>query len=136
MIIKRPVTVVQREPNAESYLAVATFVPIARWRYILSSFRLSDQVEKQLKKSPGIVAYSLAVDLPRRHFWTYSVWSDPDAVPAFTKALPHATAVEKFKDWAGEGAAFVRWQTRSPTLDWAEAFRRLEEPSFFYQKPA
>jgi hypothetical protein len=96
---------------------------------------LSNQVEKQLKKSPGIVAYSLAVDLPRRHFWTYSVWSDPDAVPAFTKALPHATAVEKFKDWAGEGAAFVRWQTRSLNLDWAEAFRRLEEPSFFYQKP-
>jgi hypothetical protein len=48
--------------------------------------------------------------------------------------VPHATAVEKFKDWAGDGAAFVRWQAPSPILDWDEAFRRLEEPSFYYQK--
>ena len=81
---------------------------------------------------PGIVAYSLAVDLPRRHFWTYTVWSDPTAVPAFIKAEPHATAVKRFHDWAGEGAEFVEWEIADPMLDWNQAFERLKTPSFYY----
>jgi hypothetical protein len=97
---------------------------------------VSTQVEKQLKKSPGIVAYSLAVDFLRRHFWTYTVWSDQAAVPAFTKSAPHSVAVERFRDWAGEGAAFVEWESVEPKLNWEEAFERLKTPSFHYVRPA
>jgi hypothetical protein len=52
MILKRPTTVIDRHPQAVTYLSIATFVPIARWQH-LSSFKLSNQVEGQLKKSPG-----------------------------------------------------------------------------------
>jgi len=102
VILKRPTTVIDRHPQAATYLSIATFVSIARWRHVPNSFRLSNRVERQLKRSPGIVAYSLVVDLPRRRFWTYTVWSDPAAVPAFTQSEPHATAGERFRDWAGE----------------------------------
>jgi hypothetical protein len=136
LIIKRPVTVVNRQPEVESYLAVATFVPIARWRDVMKASKLSSQVESQLKQSAGVVAYSLAVNPLRRHFWTCSIWRDDAAIASFTRMQPHATAVERFKDWAGVGAAFARWQTPSPILDWDEAFRRLEQPSFYYEKPA
>ena len=113
-----------------------TFVPIARWRDVLSSFKLSNQVEAQLKASPGIIAYSLAVNPLRRHFWTYSVWSNRTAVAAFTRIEPHATAIERFKDWAGEGSAFVEWESAAPKLDWNEAFERLKQPTSHYSKPA
>ena len=68
MIIKRPPVVIDRDPKSETFVSIATFVPIARWRDVISSFKLSNQVEGQLRKSPGIVAYSLAVNPWRRHF--------------------------------------------------------------------
>ena len=136
MIVKRPAVVVDRNPQSETFLSIVTFVPIARWRDVLSSFKLSNQVEVQLRRSSGIVAYSLAVNPLRRHFWTYSVWSDRTAVPAFTRTEPHATAIERFKDWAGEGSAFVEWESIEAKLDWNEAFERLKQPTFYYNKTA
>jgi quinol monooxygenase YgiN len=136
MIIKKPAIVIDREPQSRTFHCVATFVPIARWRDVWSSFRLSNQVEAQIRRTPGIVAYSLAVNPLRRHFWTYSVWTDAAAIPAFTKSEPHTTAVERFKDWAGQGAAFVEWQSEEARLDWDQAFARLMQPSHYYEKSA
>ena len=53
MIVKRPAVVVDRNPQSETFLSIATFVPIARWRDVLSSFKLSNQVEVQLRRSSG-----------------------------------------------------------------------------------
>ncbi len=135
MILKRPTVVVSNSTPADKYLAVATFVPIAHWRHVLGSFRLSNRVEQQLKKTPGVIAYSLAVDLPRRHFWTLTVWSDPAAVAAFTSSEPHATAVEKFKTWAGKGAAFVNWETADAALNWKDAFSHLQGRASYNDRP-
>ncbi|MPZ23945.1 MAG: hypothetical protein GEU28_10475 [Dehalococcoidia bacterium] len=131
MIIKRPTVVINANPSSNGFLSVATFLPITRWRDVISSFRMSNRVEAQLKKSPGIVAYSLAVDPLPRHFWTYSIWEDRASMSAFNAAEPHATAVRRFADWAGAGAAFVEWDS-APGLDWSEAFERLKQPSFYY----
>ena len=136
MIIKRPAVILDRDPGAQTYFAAATFLPLSRWRDIYVFFRLSNRTEGQLKRTPGIVAYSLATDPLHRHFWTYSVWKDRAAVPGFVKAEPHATAVAKFQALAGEGAAFAEWETTDPRLDWGEAFERLKQPTFYYKKPA
>jgi hypothetical protein len=48
---------------------------------------------------------------------------------------PHAIAIERFKDWAGEGAAFVEWESTEAKLDWNEAFKRLEQPTYHYVRP-
>lgn len=136
MIIKRPATVVDPHPQATAFLGVATFVPIARWRDVIKASNLSRRVEGQLKQSSGVAAYSLAVDILRRHFWTCSIWSSGEEIESFARTDPHATAVERFKELAGEGAAFVRWTTASAVLDWDEAFRRLEQPVSSQQKLA
>jgi hypothetical protein len=101
----------------------------------MKASKLSRQVEGQLKQSSGVISYSLAVDLLRRHFWTCSIWSNDEDIASFARAEPHATAVERFKEWAGHGGAFVRWTTPSPMLDWDEAFRRLEQPSSGQRNP-
>lgn len=136
MIIKRPPIVIDKNAQSTSFIAIVTFVPIACWRHVQSSFKLSNQVEAQLRRSPGIVSYSLAVNPLQRHFWTYSLWIDRSSAQAFTREEPHATAVENFKDWAGHGSAFVEWESADARLDWKDAFERLKEPTFFYQKPA
>jgi hypothetical protein len=47
---------------------------------------------------------------------------------------PHPTAVKKFAEWAGEGAAFVDWNNADGRVDWEEAARRLKNPAFYYRK--
>jgi quinol monooxygenase YgiN len=101
----------------------------------MASFRMSRQVEGQLKHTPGVIAYSLAVDPRRRHFWTYSLWASRDAMLAFSHAEPHAIASGRYDEWADEGSAFVEWHTDSKDLDWNEAFERLKQPTFT-RKPA
>jgi hypothetical protein len=47
---------------------------------------------------------------------------------------PHATAVRKFIEWAGEGSAFVEWTSPNNTIDWSEALKKLEKPTYYYKK--
>jgi hypothetical protein len=126
MILKRPAIVVDRDPPPGPFLAAATFLPIARWRDVLPASRLSSRVEGQLRRSPGIVCYSLAVNPLRRHFWTYSLWTDRDAMAAFARGDRHAVAIGRYEDWAGERAAFVEWEAAHAKLDWSEAFAQLK----------
>ena len=127
MILKRPTTVVNRAAPEGRFVGAATYLPIRRWRDVLSAFRLSNRVESQLKQSEGIVSYSLAVDPLRRHFWTCSLWTEEAAMKAFVADEPHATAVRNFAEWADNGATFAEWETRSGDLVWADAFSHLQE---------
>ena len=47
---------------------------------------------------------------------------------------PHATAIRKFTEWAGEGSAFVEWTSPNNTIDWPEAMKKLERPTYYYKK--
>jgi len=95
---------------------------------------MSGRVERQLRKTEGVVRYGLRTDLPHKRFWTFSVWKNPQAIGAFVAAEPHATAVKKFGEWAGEGAAFVDWIGADGKIDWAEASHRLNTPKYYYRK--
>ena len=128
MILKRPAVSVDRNSASESLVSVATYVPIKRWIDVPKAFRLSSRVEKQLRQSDGIVTYSLAINPLRRQFWTYSVWSDHAAMKAFVAGQPHATAIERYREWADQGSAFAEWESTSNRLDWNEAFERLSKP--------
>jgi hypothetical protein len=47
---------------------------------------------------------------------------------------PHVMAMKKFEEWAGDGSAFVEWTSSSSSTDWEVATRRLQNPSFYYNK--
>jgi hypothetical protein len=98
MILKRPVITVDRNPKADGFVAIATYIPIARWRDVPKAARLGSRVEAQIERSPGAIAYSLAVNLLWRQFWTLSVWADRSSAEAFTRAEPHATALARFAE--------------------------------------
>lgn len=87
-----------------------------------------------MRKTDGVVRYGLKTDFPRKRFWTYSVWKNRQAIGPFVAGEPHATAVKKFAEWAGAGAAFVEWENSAGNVDWDEASRRLEKPTFYYRK--
>jgi hypothetical protein len=99
------------------------------------SFQLmTSKVLKQAKQSHGIVNYAVKADFPKKHFWTLSIWNDPHSMRQFVMTEPHITAMKKFEEWAGDGSAFADWTSSSSSIDWKEAMRRLQSPTFYYNK--
>ncbi len=84
---------------------------------------------------PGLVRHAVKADLPRRHFWTFTVWKTREAVNSFVSSEPHETAVKKFHQWAGESAAFVEWASADGSINWTEALERLKNPTYYFNTP-
>ena len=116
------------------YIHVATFLPPKSWKYIFSFYRLSSRVLKQIKESEGAINYAVKGNLLKKYFWTLSIWRDNNSLRRFIMEEPHATAVRKFTEWAGEGSAFVEWTSPNNTIDWPEALKKLEKPTYYYKK--
>ena len=62
------------------YLCVATYLPVRSWTNIVPFLRLSSKIEQQLRQGEGSVRYGVRTDIPRKRFWTLSVWTDREAM--------------------------------------------------------
>ena len=133
-MVAKSVEITQAEPNTE-LLCVATYLPLRRYRDIIPFMRMTFRIEKQLKGSPGLVRYGLRTDIPKKRFWTFSVWKDKASANSFVREQPHHQAVELFARWAGKGAAFVEWSSAEAPIDWGKAMERLRIPMFYYKPP-
>ncbi|AIC14355.1 hypothetical protein NVIE_001720 [Nitrososphaera viennensis EN76] len=120
------------EKQEGEFICVATFLPLKSWKYMLPFQLMTSKVLKQAKKSKGMVNYAVKANFPKKHFWTLSIWKDQDSFRNFVMAEPHATAIAKFSRWAGDGSAFVEWASSDGSIDWAEALKRLQSPTFYY----
>jgi hypothetical protein len=129
--MQRHVEVGCGSPRAQLF-CIATYLPLRRWRDVLPFLRLNAKIERQLQGSAGLLRYGIKTNLPRKEFWTVSVWTDKAAAEVFVRQEPHATATLRFKDWAETGAAFVEWRSPSGEIDWAQALERLKAPTFRY----
>lgn len=118
-------------PKGSNFVSVATFLPVRRWVDVIPFLRTSSRISEQLKKSE-VVRFGLKTNLPRKRFWTLSVWPDRDSMRRFVAAEPHATATRKFAKWGGQGAAFVEWTNNDGSIDWMDAMRRLKTPTRYY----
>ena len=118
----------------KKYIHAATFLPLKGWRYMIPFQLISSKVIKQARQSRGMVDYAVKADFPKKHFWTLSIWKDRESMRQFVMAEPHVTAMKKFEEWSGEGSAFADWISSSSSIDWEEAMRRLQNPTFYYNK--
>ncbi len=118
----------------EKYIHVATFLPLKSWRSMVQFQLMTSKVLKQAKQSLGIVSYAVKADFPKKHFWTLSIWNDRYSMRQFVMTEPHVTAMKKFEVWAADGSAFADWTSSSSSIDWEEAMRRLQNPTFYYNK--
>lgn len=128
-----PVKAVEDQGEPQIYVVVATFLPLKSFWKILAFLRLSAKVEKQLRVSRGLVRYALRTDMPRKRFWTLSVWTSGEDMATFSRSEPHLTAMKKFYEWGTDRAAIAEWTTDVSALDWAEAEKKLDTPMFHYK---
>ena len=120
--------------SQKKFICIVTFLPLQSWRYMIPFQLMTSRVLKQIKQHEGVVNYAVKANFIKKHFWTFSIWKDNNSLRQFVLSEPHATAVKKFNEWAGEGSAFVEWSSQSEQIDWRDAFKRLEVPTFYYKK--
>ena len=112
------------DPRRE-YLVLLSFLPLKRrWRIpmlLISAFR----IVRQLRRSPGLIAYSLYTELTAAHFWTLSVWDGEAALQVFVHESPHVEAMRALIPHMGP-TRFVRWTVKGADLpiSWQEALQR------------
>jgi hypothetical protein len=117
-------------------LAIATYLPMRHWWDVPAFLRLVNRIHRQIEAAPGNIAWNARGNPLTKKFYTCSLWRDRPSLRAFVQAEPHATAVRRMAVWSTPEGAFAEWTTTSSTVDWDEAMRRLETPTFYYKKPA
>lgn len=115
------------DPSGE-YVAMASRLPLRRYRAVPGFLRDTLRIRRQLAESPGLVGYSLKADLLHKTFWTFSVWEDQASLHAFARADPHRQIVRRLAAHMGQTgfATFTVAGDAVPTT-WAEMTTPLAE---------
>jgi len=114
------------EPDRE-YLVMATRFVLSQHRHLPAVVRSTQALWPALRRSGGLLGYSLHLDPTRRTLGTLSVWRDGDAVEAFVHSEPHALVVAQTRAWMAD-STFVSWTVPGAQLpvDWNQARERLD----------
>lgn len=112
---------------AHDYVAMASRLPLARYRDIPLFLRASLDIRRQLLRAHGLVGFALDAHVWRRTFWTLSVWQEEDSLGAFARADPHERHVKRIRPHMNR-STFVTWPVSGAQLplSWPQARQRVE----------
>ena len=114
-----------RAEPAQQYLVLLSFLPLKQgWRVPWFLFH-TGRIVNQLKRSRGLLGYSLLAQPLARRFWTLSVWEDESALRGFVEAQPHARTIAMMAPHM-DTTKFVRWTVKGSEIppSWDDALRR------------
>lgn len=117
-----------RQPDPErDYLVLLTVLPLKRFRDLGAFLLYTWRIAGQLRRTPGVLGYSLLVHILQRQFWTLSVWEGEAALQQFVAAPPHSQVMRALQEKMGR-THFVRWNMRGAELPprWPEALARQD----------
>jgi hypothetical protein len=95
---------VAREPaNPDAtYVAMASRLPLNRYRSVPGFMRATFAIRRQLAEAPGLVGYALDAELASRTFWTFSVWRHKEDLDTFAASDPHRQLIARLRPLMGE----------------------------------
>ena len=110
------------DPERE-YLGFTSRFFVTSVRTLPAFFAQSQRIRKQASAAPGVIGWSLAVDLPKLEFFTLSAWEDESRLRDFVAAAPHHDVFSKFADSIREKSLLVSFPVlgRDLPLKWKDA---------------
>ena len=115
-----------RQPDPErEYLVLLTVLPLNHLRDLGVFLLYTWRILVQLRRTPGLLGYSLLAHILQRQFWTLSVWEDEAALQQFVVASPHSYVMRALQEKMSQ-TRFVRWRMRGAEFPprWQEALAR------------
>jgi hypothetical protein len=85
------------------------------------------RIQRQLRRTPGVLGYSLLAHIFQRQFWTLSVWEEEAALQKFVVEQPHSQVMRALRGKMGR-TNFVRWSIKGSDFPprWPEALARQD----------
>lgn len=110
------------------YLCLLSYLPLADRRHIPGFLLSTVRIMAQLRKSRGLLGYSLRAQAIAKRFWTLSVWEDEESLGDFVRAPPHGRTMTALVPRMGK-TRFIRWMITGSELppSWEDALRRWKE---------
>jgi hypothetical protein len=96
-------------------VALLGVVRLGSLRILPTFLRFGVRIERQLRRTPGVVAYRTGADLLNLNFYHLSAWTDLGAIQEFVDTAPHLLAVERLSGRLGE-TSFRHWIVRGKDL--------------------
>jgi hypothetical protein len=105
--------------------AMLTYLPLKHWRDTPLFISYIMRIYMQLRKTPGLIGFSMRANPLRKNYWTLSLWEGEEVVGTYIHTAPHATIMHKMHSKMGQ-TAFVSWKTKNDgtPLRWEDALRR------------
>ena len=118
------VTFRQPDPDRE-YLVLLSELPLQRLRDLGAFLLYTWRIQGQLRRTPGVLGYSLLARILKRQFWTLSVWESEAALHQFVVDNPHGQVMTALQGKMGQ-THFVRWSMRGAAFPprWQDALAR------------
>ncbi|HJU10080.1 MAG TPA: hypothetical protein VJ728_04345 [Candidatus Binataceae bacterium] len=115
------------EPDRQ-YLILLTYLPLKQGWHIPTFMLHTTRIRGQLRRSRGLVGYSLRAELWAKRFWTLPAWQDEIALQTFTQGRPHSDTMIAMTPRMG-ATKFIRWKLKGSELppSWDEALKRWRD---------
>ncbi|HMI31354.1 MAG TPA: hypothetical protein VK527_06410 [Candidatus Limnocylindrales bacterium] len=119
------VTLRAPEPGRE-YLALLSELPL-KFTGLPKFFASVGPIDAQLRKTSGLMGYSMLARPLRLKFWTLSVWESEASLTWFVRERPHSEVMTALQGKMGR-TRFIRWKIAAPQYppSWKEALERRE----------
>jgi hypothetical protein len=85
------------------------------------------RIQGQLRRTPGLLGYSLLAYILQKQFWTLSVWEGEAALQQFVVEPPHGQVMRALQEKMSQ-TRFVRWSMPGAEFPprWPEALARRD----------
>jgi len=115
------------EPE-QRYVCLLSYLPLAKGRHVPRLLLYAMRIMAQLRRSRGLLGYSLRAQLMANEFWTLSAWEDEASLRDFVRAQPHGRAMTAMVPYMGK-TRFTRWTITGSEVppSWEDALRRGNE---------
>jgi quinol monooxygenase YgiN len=101
-----------RAAPERDYVALLSYLPLNSAWHLPRLVLYSTRIRRQLRKSSGLIGYSLRARVAAKQFWTLSAWEDVAALQAFVAAPPHVAIMEALAPYMS-ATRFVRWNVKA-----------------------
>ncbi len=121
----KPWVTFQQPDPAREYLVLLSELPLRHFRDLGAFVLYTGRIQGQLKRTPGVLGYSLLTHIHKKRFWTLSVWEGESALQDFVVSPPHQHVMRSLHGKMGQ-TRFVRWTIRGTEFPprWQDALAK------------
>jgi hypothetical protein len=109
MIITFPWQHTSLVERQHQYIALLGLVRLRSVSLLPTFIRFGIRIERQLRRTPGVVGYRTAVDPLKLTFYHLSAWIEGGAIQRFVETQPHLLAVQQLSATLGV-TVFRYWE--------------------------